>query len=777
MRIAILILAVSLPAPAAATTDEVVAALEFSPAQLSFAEHEGYDLISLEGADYTTEPTEPMLPALTIQLLLPAGTTCRRVTGSSDGAVALPGTYRILPAPRPASLASREAAKTPQPNARTYESVLPYPREVARLAGVGSMGGHRIAAVRITPLVYTPATGELGLHTRIEVRLALDDRALETPAARSAITLRAIAGLVENAGELPAPDDTSGPRTSAFDYLIVCPDALAAAFGPLADWKTRKGVRAEIVTVESIDADPLFAGRDGAERIRNCIRHHYIESGITWVLLGGDTGQVPARQAYDFFYDQGLPCDLYFADLDGTWDEDGDGRWGEHVDDSIDMYSDVFVGRAPVASPGEAATFVEKVLAYEAAAFTIADDWQLTTLFLAEILWDDPDPYTDGGVALDMIDDTYVPARFEPIVKLYERDGNLNVGAALTELEAGPGIVVHEGHGNAGSVSIGPDALTNLTLDGLTNGERGGLWYSVACWSAAIDLDTFGEHWLRNEGGGGVAYVGNARYGWGCPGYPGECVSDLYGQRFFDSLLAKDLVHAGLVHADAKHQYVGLAQIDDYMRYAMYELNLLGDPEMPIWTDQPSPLAVVCPEEVELVDGSAGIEVTVTSGGSPVSGAAVCVAAADRVIYEVGETDAAGAVTLVVSTESACDLEVTATAHNHIPAAGSVAVVEGTGIDGGIDVPTALLQNYPNPFNPATTLSFSVSERTHVELAVYDVSGRRVSVLADSEFEPGIFSVRWDGRGDSGRRVASGAYFARMSAGSTTFERKMILTK
>jgi hypothetical protein len=777
--IAILILVASFPAPAAAAPDEVVAVLEFSPAQLSVTEHEGYDLISLEGADYTIEPAEPMVPALNVQLLLPAGTTCSEVVVSSAEAVALPGTYRILPAPRPASMSSHVAAKAPQPNAQTYESALPYPGEVARLAGVGSMGGHRIASVQVTPLSYVPASGEVLLHTRIEIRLSVVELADPAPIARSEVVRGSVARLVRNAEKL---DGFSGSafhgtaRNHDFDYLIVCPEAFADAFAPLAEWKTRKGVRTEIVTLESIDADPLFAGVDGAERIRNAIKHHYVESGISWVLLGGDTEVVPARAVYDFFYDQGIPCDLYYSDLDGTWDEDGDGRWGELDEDSIDLYADVYVGRAPVRTVAEAEAFVDKVLAYEAASFTIDDDWQLRMLFLAEVLWDDPDPYTDGGVALDMIDDAFVPPRFDPIIKLYERDGSLNRGDALAELGAGCGVVIHEGHGGIESVSVGPDALSSSTIDGLTNGGRGGVWYSVACWSAAIDNDTFGEHWLRNSAGGGVAYVGNSRYGWGCPGYPGECVSDLLSQQFVNSLLVEGLSHAGLVHADAKHHYAGVAGIDDYTRYALYELNLLGDPETPIWTDRPSPLAVVCPDEVEIVDGEADVLVTVTSGGAAVGGATVCAATADGTVYEVAETGPAGTVNMLVSADDPCALEVTATAPNRIPTAGSVAVIEGTGVDGGIGA-TALRRNFPNPFNPSTALAFSVGERSNVTIGVYDVAGRLVSLLVDSEFGPGRFSVRWDGRDDAGRHVASGTYFARMSAGSRVFERKMTLIK
>ena len=62
-------------------------------------------------------------------------------------------------------------------------------------------------------------------------------------------------------------------------------------------------------------------------------------------------------------------------------------------------------------------------------------------------------------------------------------------------------------------------------------------------------------------------------------------------------------------------------------------------------------------------------------------------------------------------------------------------------------------------------------------LAVYDVSGRRVAVLIDSEVEPGVSSVRWDGRDSEGLDVSSGTYFARMTVGSELFERKMTLLR
>lgn len=793
-RIGALLLVLAFPALCTAAIP-AAKALSFDPAQLSFEKHDGFDLVSLEGADFTSEPGEPMLPAVTVHLLLPPGAASAALDFQYGGTVHLPGSFAIAPTPRPATFSSEEAAEIPQRNADTYSSALPCPREIVRLAGVGSWSGYSIATVIVSPLQYVPASGELLLHTSVNITVRADEAlegaaravplagasaATRAPVAAGGATRRAVAGDVANAEALSAyataePSARGGDR---LDYLIVCPESLAAAFQPLAEWKTMKGVRAEIVTLEDIYADPAYSGVDAAAEIRNCIAKAHADRGLIWVLLGGDTSAVPARNAYDFMYNQGIPCDLYYADLDGTWNDDGDARWGEEGQDGVDMYSDVYVGRAPVENAAEAAAFVEKTLLYEGGLPDVPGDHQLDMLFLGEVMWDSPSPYTDGGDALNILDARYVPPRFDPIVKLYESRANLSASTASSALSDGYGIVFHEGHASIGVVSVGPDALTIPHLDALDNAPRAGLWYSVGCWSAAIDHDTFGEHWVTNPAGGGVAYVGNSRYGWGCPGYPGQCVSDLYSQQFMNSLFIEGLVHAGLVHADAKHHYVGQAHVDNYMRYAMYELNLLGDPEMPVWTDAPAPLTVVCPDAVSLGSGAADLTVEVLGGGVPIEGATVCVSAADLDIYEVGTTDASGVAIISLPVDAGGSVAVVVTAPDRIPYASSIAITEGTGVgDAVAGRVNALLQNSPNPFGRSTEIVFALARPGRVSVAVYDVGGRRVASLKDGEAEAGSFRLVWDGRDDSGRDVAAGTYFVRMVGADSHFERKMTLLR
>jgi hypothetical protein len=88
-----------------------------------------------------------------------------------------------------------------------------------------------------------------------------------------------------------------------------------------------------------------------------------------------------------------------------------------------------------------------------------------------------------------------------------------------------------------------------------------------------------------------------------------------------------------------------------------------------------------------------------------------------------------------------------------------------------------LEKNRPNPFNPVTALSYCIPARGRVELSVYDVAGRRVATLVDGEVGGGYHEAVWDGRSNSGKSVASGIYFARLSAAGETRTRKMILLK
>jgi hypothetical protein len=89
-----------------------------------------------------------------------------------------------------------------------------------------------------------------------------------------------------------------------------------------------------------------------------------------------------------------------------------------------------------------------------------------------------------------------------------------------------------------------------------------------------------------------------------------------------------------------------------------------------------------------------------------------------------------------------------------------------------------LLANYPNPFNPTTNIEFVIPEQIPVTLEVYNMLGQRVTTLIAGEmYDPGRYTVAWNGRNQSGMLVSSGMYLYRIQAGEFVDVKKMLFLK
>lgn len=102
-----------------------------------------------------------------------------------------------------------------------------------------------------------------------------------------------------------------------------------------------------------------------------------------------------------------------------------------------------------------------------------------------------------------------------------------------------------------------------------------------------------------------------------------------------------------------------------------------------------------------------------------------------------------------------------------------------TSIDNDLLVPRSitLYQNVPNPFNGTTVISYQLSAPSRVELSIINTSGQNVRTWVDERQTPGVYSVQWDTRDESGRTVVSGVYLYRLIAGEFLEVRKMSLVR
>ena len=97
--------------------------------------------------------------------------------------------------------------------------------------------------------------------------------------------------------------------------------------------------------------------------------------------------------------------------------------------------------------------------------------------------------------------------------------------------------------------------------------------------------------------------------------------------------------------------------------------------------------------------------------------------------------------------------------------------------DGSPAVASPDFRAAPNPFNPQTVLKFNQIEAGPVALRIFDSAGRLVRTLVDENRASGAHEVVWNGKDGSGRRSATGVYFAKLVQSESSSVQKLVLLK
>lgn len=578
------------------------------------------------------------------------------------------------------------------------------------------------------------------------------------------------------------------------EYLIVTGQSLVEAFAPLLRWKTMKGLTAETVTIEEVLA--TSTGVDDAEKLRSFLISKYNE-GTKYVLLGGDETVVPIRYAFAA-NTSSMPtldllqiCDLYFADVDGVWDADGDGVYGEPTQDSADLNADLLVGRLPLSTPEQVADYIDKLIAYEKNPNNGDYEYLNKSLFVAA---DQMRDYS-GGIGehtlLARSLPSYVVSDTTELIEapsgIAENPSYPLASSTTGKLSEGWGIVSLLIHGRYDGWVVRSNKYNQwpksfiLTSEGAddnhgfypnvqSNGMPG-LVYSVGCNNGAFDMDTppfpsvnpsLVTAFLAKPNGGAVAFVGYSRWGWVATSWQIE-------QAFLDYLYNVNNNPAEALRY-AKLQYT-------YFRDECYGLNFNGDPEMKIWTDVPQSLSLAVPDA--LPDGATGFEVAVQADSVPLADAMITVMKGDSIVAQL-LTDGNGVATIPVEFTFADTFKVCAVKDGFAAATEQLnpAIVLGADDDdAATPAQFELYQNYPNPFNPTTVISFQTPKPAAVTVDIFNILGEKVKTAMRTYVTAGRHKVSWDGSGDDGIPVSSGVYFARVSVEEQYQTIKMCLMK
>ncbi|MBD3331309.1 hypothetical protein GF356_00545, partial [candidate division GN15 bacterium] len=279
--------------------------------------------------------------------------------------------------------------------------------------------------------------------------------------------------------------------------------------------------------------------------------------------------------------------DVFFGCLDGTFNYDGDSKWGEPNDGEdggdVDLVAEVFVGRASVGNTTEATRFVNKTIQYQTANGPYLAD----VLMCGEHLGfggeseyacnmmnqivdsSDADGYETIGIPSDLFDVDY----------LYDCEGTWASSELISRINTGRHIINHLGHGseNYAMKLYNSTVLNSLTNDNLV------FVYSQACLSGHLDgQDCFAETMTIKTDHGAFAIIMNARYGWGSS-YSTDGPSQRFDREFWDAVFnpLEAKMQLGRANHDSKED--NLYRINEScMRWCYYELNLFGDPSITV---------------------------------------------------------------------------------------------------------------------------------------------------------------------------------------------------
>lgn len=641
----------------------------FSESDFHFDTFQDYDVITLTSGLATDELGSPLLPQKIVKFLIPCDAEVVGVRVVSKIEDVIPGSYHLLPVQKPVAFSHQGPIEFIPPDEAVYASTSPYPAEDMISYPLGSKSGYRIAGVGIFPVRYVPAEEKLILTRSITIQVEYEQGHYEPflfTEMQHEVFSREVRALIVNPEDILifAPPYRGDRGIDDINYVIITSDAFASHFQSLADWRTKQGWRAEIKTISWINAN--YPGYDQPERIRNFIKDYFINKGLVWVLLGGDHDVVPTRLAY-----LGNPSpppskvyvatDLYYSDLDGTWDENNNHLYGENIGDGVDIYPDVFVGRIPVNDTTTTANYTQKVNRYEKNPVTS----YIKRMLLPSVMLF-PQLSYHGRIVNNAIADTTPASWFD--IKLEDPSASATPDSFSHGFQFCHGAT--HGTANGWYTSFAGPVFVRNNIPGLTNDSMYNIANSIACYAGCFDqYECFAESLVNKYPGACVAAIMNTRLGWGTP--PGLGPSELLDLTFYAIFFNRDTLEIGRCHARDIDFYRDAILASAVWRYCGCELTLFGDPALPMWEEIPVYMNVSYPSEVSV--GQQDISVTVTTGGSPVNHALVCLYKENE-CHESGYTEASGQITLHALTWTSGTMYITVTARDCYPFEGTIQV-------------------------------------------------------------------------------------------------------
>lgn len=554
---------------------------------------------------YGNDTNEPCLPLIDVEVKVPQGATFENVFYDETRKLLF---ENVSIEANPNVVPTSEILSTDiKPNVNY--SLRKYPAEQVKYVTSSNFDGYTIMHFQVCPFVYDALNKNLYLLDNVNI----DINCKRETASNTDKRERFVNFCNENkinfekyTSSLSSVSDVNGIGDS-IDYLIITSKELSYYFQPFVQWKITKGIRTAITTIEEIQEMDKSSFLSLADRIKAYLLYLYHIKGykFKYLLLGGDDSIVPSKKCYSYVMGtkqkEMVPTDIFYACLDYKkdpfWDASGNGICGE-LEDSIDFSQDIFVTRLPVNTSTDVKNTQLKLVMYE--QNPSINGWHNSILMSGcKLSFNNNDGHSDAEYAGDIIYNNSIGKYWDgERVKLYDTHSDLDSIDTLTPssfikaLANGYSFIDMITHGNYTWWNLPNNQCYDHILACDMKSKQYSVITTIACKTNGFDMEEpcLSEAFIRNPNSGVIAYLGSSRAGWYYENnfkYSGP--SAQYEEAFYKYLFSEELKdkNFGKVVAYAKNSKLASCGTYHCGRWLLYNLNPIGDSEMPIYTTVP----------------------------------------------------------------------------------------------------------------------------------------------------------------------------------------------
>jgi len=579
---------------------------------------------------------------------------------------------------------------------RFYSSGNIFPGKIVETGTPAIMRDFRVVNVTVNPFRYDPQKKELKIIKNINFKVNCFGKGGENIKTSSRHISRAFESLytatILNYNSLITRDE----EFQQPNYLFIYPNnnQVETWLDSLVNWKHRKGF--EVTAVNTSETG------SSSSQIKNYIQDAYDnwDNPPEFVCLVGDAGgsfNIPTSGG-----------DQYYTLLEGN-----------------DILADIFIGRLSFNSLTEFQTIVFKILGYERNPYLDETDWYHNALLVG-------DPSHSGQSCVitqknikEMINDNEDGFTFDEVY------GGSFVSQMSSGLNSGASYFNYRGY-------LGMSGWGNSNTSSLTNGYKLPVAVILTCGTGDFEgtNNCRSEYFLKagtpSVPKGAIAAIGTATCG------THTCFNNSVDIGIYYGIFQDHIYHmGGALNRGKLNLYNNYPNQSGYVHNFSYWNNLMGDPGMEIWTNDPQEMMISYPPLVAL--GTNYLEVTVQHNVThiPLENAWVTALMGEDEIFATGFTDSNGEVYLPIYTENTGNVKLTVTKHNFIPHLGSFNIeqsdvfvnVNEWNIDD--DLNGTSNGNDDGMINPGEDIEFGISLKNY---GTTDANSITASIISSNDF-------------------------------------------